>query len=121
MNVNDRKAYAIARAALAVTVASSVAGLALDNGFVSRAGILLTVATLPAVCRYQIRQATRVRDRQLTEAHRAGYVLALDHVARGLLDVPAAPSPGPGTTPLAPANVILLHPLVADPLERKAQ
>ncbi|MEU3102965.1 hypothetical protein [Streptomyces griseoflavus] len=41
-----------------------------------------------------MRSQNALNDDQLAAAHAAGYTLALDHVARGLLDQPTAPTGG---------------------------
>ncbi|WND36960.1 hypothetical protein RI578_22900 [Streptomyces sp. BB1-1-1] len=77
---------ASAYAVLLVGLAMGVIGLIGEDDDIMRAGMLLGIAALPALIVGHIRHAHRVADEQLADAHRAGYVLALDHVARGLLD-----------------------------------
>lgn len=59
------------------------------------------------VCR-NIRLTAYVNEQRLTEAHNAGYVLALEHVSLGLLDKQAIPPQGPGTH-TAPNVYFLRH------------
>ncbi|MEU8721477.1 hypothetical protein [Streptomyces antimycoticus] len=77
---------ACAYAVLLVSLALGLIGLIADDDDVMRGGILLGIAALPALVAGHFHHANRANDDQLAAAHRAGYELALDHVARGLLD-----------------------------------
>lgn len=85
---------AIARALLLAGVTVGVIGQIGGLEDTMRAGILICVASAPPLIVGAIRRAQRVSDDQLAEAHRAGYELALAHVARGLLDQPTTPPDG---------------------------
>lgn len=67
-------------------------GLPFDNeGDLTRAGILIVLATIPPFTIWQSQRAHRNSADQLADAHDAGYRLALEHVARGLLDQHTVP------------------------------
>ncbi|MFD8005714.1 hypothetical protein [Streptomyces mirabilis] len=92
-----------------------------DTGAAS-AGFLLTLAAIPAVIAWLLGRNQQATDDQLNAAHRAGYQMALEHVARGLLDHPTAP-PNPGErseNERAAGNVIPLRPPTDKRSERKA-
>jgi hypothetical protein len=57
-------------------------------------GILVSVPAATALVVGTLRTQATVTDDQLAAAHAAGYALALDHVARGLLDQHTAPTGG---------------------------
>jgi hypothetical protein len=59
-----------------------------------RAGLLIAIPGATAYVVGTLRNQSTVSDDQLAAAHSAGYVLALDHVARGLLDQHTAPTGG---------------------------
>jgi hypothetical protein len=59
-------------------------------------GLLTTLAALPVVVYWTQRRAQQVAADQLADAHTAGYRLALDHVARGLLEPPTTAPTGDG-------------------------
>jgi hypothetical protein len=100
-----------------------VLGVLGRNDDVMRCGILLTVVAAPLVVINALRAERRFLDDQRSASHTAGYRLALEHVALGLLD-PASTTPtGPGhradTPEEEPVNVIPLFPISELP-ERKA-
>ncbi|MFI8817495.1 MULTISPECIES: hypothetical protein [unclassified Streptomyces] len=68
-------------------------------------GILGTLAALPAVTCWAQRRAHLTTADQLADAHTAGYRMALDHVARGLLE----PTPTGDGHRATPENVRWLH------------
>lgn len=115
--------------AYATGISGAVAGtlgLAAGSSDLTRAGILLALAALPPVFAHQCRRAQRNSEQQLADAHAAGYWLALDHVARGLLDQHTAPPDGGTPTDDATArqhptsNVYHLRPChPSDLTERK--
>jgi hypothetical protein len=78
-----------------LALAVSLGGLAFmtDHDDLARIGLLVSVPAATASAVGALRRQVAVNDDQLTEAHAAGYALALDHVARGLLDQHTAPAP----------------------------
>ncbi|MFZ3569241.1 hypothetical protein ACNYS0_20025 [Streptomyces sp. BH034] len=82
----------LALGALIVGVTAGMLGLLFDNeGDLTRAGILIVLAAIPPFTIWQSQRAHRNSADQLADAHEAGYRLALEHVARGLLDQHTAP------------------------------
>lgn len=100
-----------------------VLGMLGRNDDVERCGIFLTLTAIPLLVIRAIRETHQVNAAQLAEADNAGYVRALDHVARGLLDHnPPRPTGGDrATVEQAPGNVISLRPHRPRHNERKAQ
>ncbi|MBP0456217.1 hypothetical protein [Streptomyces montanisoli] len=107
---------ACAYAGLLVAVALGAIGALGSSDDLSRCGILLGILSLPALIVGHIQHAHRLSDGQLADAHRAGYLLALDQVARGLLDQPTAPTDGDraGTVDDQLGNVRHLRPIRND-------
>ncbi|MFF9262034.1 hypothetical protein [Streptomyces longwoodensis] len=91
-----------------------------DAGWI---GLALTALALPVTIGLSVRAAQQASEAQLAEADNAGYRRALDHVARGLLNAPVAPTPGhpEDRAEQAADNVTALRPHAAHPIERKAQ
>lgn len=88
---------------LALSLAVGLIGLLAGHTPTTFAGILAAFGTAPtAVCTY-IRRTQRARGNELATAETAGYRLALDHVARGLLD------PDPGTNAANPSDALRQH------------
>ncbi|WP_326797484.1 hypothetical protein OG946_20355 [Streptomyces sp. NBC_01808] len=81
---------------LFIGLAMGVAGVITGSDSPMRAGMLTSLAALPAAVLGMMQRAHILADDQLADAHRAGYELALDHVARGLLDQPADHTPPHG-------------------------
>ncbi|MEV7413496.1 hypothetical protein AB0O04_37470 [Streptomyces althioticus] len=101
---------------LALALALGGFGIATRTDDLGRIGILLIGPAAIALCIGALRAHTALNDEQLAQAHTAGYVLALDHVARGLLDQPTAPTGGGHDDRLAD-----VHPLhLSRPDERAA-
>ncbi|MGD6762080.1 hypothetical protein ACOKM5_24405 [Streptomyces sp. BH097] len=93
----SRHLHACAYALLLTGIALGVTGLISDDNALARAGTLASIVAMTALCAahtHRLKEAHRATDDQLADAHRAGYILALDHVARGLLDQPATPPTG---------------------------
>ncbi|MEV0553173.1 hypothetical protein AB0I27_06895 [Streptomyces sp. NPDC050597] len=117
--MNGRTLYVLTVAALALGVTIGLLGLVgplEDEGDMTRAGILVSLATLPSLCYWQTQRAHQDMTDRVADAHATGYRLALEHVARGLLDQPTAP-PGPGnraTDERVAGNVIQLRRLTTD-------
>ncbi|KUM71577.1 hypothetical protein AB0937_11875 [Streptomyces sp. NPDC047880] len=107
---------------LMVGLSTGVIGLLGSNDYLWQAGLFLVLAAVPLLVVRTIYKSQRVSADQLADADRAGYVRALDHVARGLLDVP---SPRGGNRAdhdeRVAGNVITLRPHHTDRPERKAQ
>ncbi|MFD4880047.1 hypothetical protein ACFWOB_42720 [Streptomyces sp. NPDC058420] len=108
---------------LGVGVATGVLGLLGDNEDLTWCGIFLTVTTVPLVITRSLRRNQQVSEEQLAKADMTGYLRALDHVARGLLDQHTAPpdsgNRAEGEQPAG--NVISLRPTTVRNFERKAQ
>jgi hypothetical protein len=81
-------------------------GTYLDNLTLARTGLLFAVLSIPLYARMY----HQLREEQIQQAETTGYMRALDHVARGLLDQATHGEPGPGDS-LAerPDNVIPLN------------
>ncbi|WP_405955821.1 hypothetical protein [Streptomyces phaeochromogenes] len=107
---------------LMVGLSTGVIGILGRNDHVFRAGLLLTLTALPLLIVRTVHNSQSVSAEQLAEADNAGYVRALDHVARGLLDVPA-PRGGHHNdrAEQVAGNVITLRPHHRSQPERKAQ
>ncbi|MCQ9706637.1 hypothetical protein [Streptomyces sp. BSP1] len=88
-----RRTLVPAIAAIAVGTAIGLVGVLLDSLPIWRFGLLLTVAAIPPLCCSLLYRAVQASDDQLANTHRAGYQLALLHVAEGLLG-PVAPPDG---------------------------
>ncbi|MFI5993130.1 hypothetical protein ACIBAC_15010 [Streptomyces sp. NPDC051362] len=112
----------LANALLNVGILSGGAGAYLNHPDVTSAGIFLSVASIPLYAR-MYHQAT---DDQISSAELTGYMRALDHVKRGLLDQPPTDNgPGDRAEQDHTDNVIPLHALMPygkhDGQKRKAQ
>ncbi|MFF0894701.1 hypothetical protein [Streptomyces sp. NPDC003278] len=83
---------------LALGLISGGAGVALMTEHLVRAGVLVSVPGATALVCGAIRRERHTHTDELADAHRAGYVLALQHVRRGLLD--QRPDPTPDRAPL---------------------
>ena len=108
---------------LLVGLSAGVLGLLGNTDDLFGAGLFITLTAVPLLIIRTVHNSQRASADQLAEADRAGYVRALDHVARGLLDAPAPPGPGhraDGAEQVA-GNVITLRPHNTDRPERKAQ
>jgi hypothetical protein len=107
---------------LGTGLALGILGILGQNDAVMSCGIFFTVVAVPLVVINAMRAERRALDDQLSASHAAGYRLALDHVARGLLDQASTTPTGPGhraDTPEEPDNVITLFP-ISQLQERKA-
>lgn len=103
-------------------LALGILGILGRNDDVMRCGILFTVVAVPLVVIQAMRAERCAIDDQLAASHTAGYRLALDHVARGLLDQASTTPTGPGhraDTSEEPNNVIPLF-SISQLSERKA-
>ncbi|MFE4059497.1 hypothetical protein ACFXP3_24945 [Streptomyces sp. NPDC059096] len=107
---------------LLVGLSSGVLGLLGDNDDLWKAGLFLVLTAIPLLITRTVHNSQHARADQLADADHAGYMRALDHVARGLLDVPA-PRGGHRNdrAEWAAGNVIPLRPHDSTPTERKAQ
>jgi hypothetical protein len=118
MNVRRTLAYFV----LACGILFGGLGTYLDNLTLARTGLLFAVLSIPLYARMY----HQLREEEIQRAETAGYMRALDHVARGLLDQNGHGEPGPGDTlDTRPDNVIPLNadvPIWADDgHEQKAQ
>ncbi|TFV32266.1 hypothetical protein E4K10_18020 [Streptomyces sp. T1317-0309] len=102
---------------LAAGLTAGLIGLLSHRFEITWSGVFLAITAVPLLIVRKLNDSTGATAAQLAEAHNTGYRLALDHVARGLLDQHAAPT-GPGTPAAPPGNVIQLRPPVDD--EREA-
>jgi hypothetical protein len=92
--LNARSLSILGNTLLTVGVAMGGTGFITNRDDLVRGGILLSIPAATALVVGTLRNQTAINDDQLAHAHRAGYTLALDHVARGLLDQPTAPTGG---------------------------
>ena len=92
--MNGRRMYAPTLAILVAGITLGLLGIFQDGGDVSRAGILIAFASLPPLCYWQTQRAHDGVEDQVADAHEAGYRLALEHVAKGLLSRKSAPPDG---------------------------
>ncbi|MEU1020219.1 hypothetical protein [Streptomyces sp. NPDC005898] len=92
--MNGRRMYAPTVAILVAGIVIGLLGIFQDGGDMSRAGILLAFASLPPLCYWQTQRAHDAVEDQVADAHEAGYRLALEHVAKGLLSRKPAPTDG---------------------------
>ncbi|MCX5266050.1 hypothetical protein [Streptomyces sp. NBC_00199] len=114
---------------LLVGTSGGTFGMITDHQDAGRLGIALAMLAGPLLICHSIRVAQHVSEEQLADAHNAGYRLALEHVARGLLDPPEDPQPGHAETEnragRGPGNVIPMRPQrirdAGDGPKRKAQ
>ncbi|CAM5489635.1 hypothetical protein SROCM77S_03971 [Streptomyces rochei] len=99
-----------------------VLGLLGNNDDLWRAGLFLVLTAVPLLIIRTVHNSQRVSADQLTNADNAGYMRALDHVARGLLDVPPTPRRGGNRDrdEQVAGNVITLRPHHTHQSERKA-
>ncbi|MFI0736445.1 hypothetical protein ACH4S9_46860 [Streptomyces sp. NPDC021225] len=109
---------------LVVGLSAGVLGLLGDNDDLWRVGLFIVLAAIPLTIIRTVHNSQLATAHQLAEADRAGYLRALDHVARGLLDAPAPPTPGSRAGDRAEqvtGNVITLRPHHWKQPGRKAQ
>lgn len=92
--MNARTLTTVGFTLLALGVATGGLHLFAVGDNLGRLGVLISICGATALCVGAIRHQLAVTDDQLAAAHTAGYALALDHVARGLLDQPTAPTGG---------------------------
>ncbi|MGW7197259.1 hypothetical protein [Streptomyces chryseus] len=85
---------ALALGLFLIGIALGLAGILDEGDSITRAGIVLSTASLPPLIVWQSRKAHQKADDELATAHKAGYRLALRHVAQGLLDQDTAPPDG---------------------------
>ncbi|WP_037880006.1 hypothetical protein [Streptomyces sp. NRRL F-5727] len=77
-----------------VALAVGATGWATGTDPLTDAGTLGTLAAVPLLYWVMITRTHEVTDQQLEKARQQGYVMAMDHVGRGLIDAPVPPSPG---------------------------
>ncbi|MET9253787.1 hypothetical protein [Streptomyces sp. NPDC003717] len=118
--MNSRYMPAFATALLLVGLSAGVVGLLRDYDDLFGTGLFLVLTAVPLLIIRTIHNTQRATAAQLADADNAGYVRALDHVARGLLDAPAPPNPGHRNGEQAAGNVITLRPHQHQQPERKA-
>ncbi|MEV2203771.1 hypothetical protein AB0E11_27945 [Streptomyces fradiae] len=111
-----------ALALLLVGLLAGAVGLLRDNDDAMVSGLFAVLTAVPLLIIRTVHNSQRVSAEQLAAADQAGYMRALDHVARGLLD---APTPRRGgnrdRAEQVAGNVITLRPRHSDQPERKAQ
>ncbi|MGW0686516.1 hypothetical protein ACWD2L_24485 [Streptomyces sp. NPDC002754] len=111
----------LAIALLLVGLSAGVMGLLGTNDDLWRVGLFCVLTAVPLFVIRAVHNSQRVSREQLEAADQAGYIRALDHVARGLLDVPQSPHGGRRTDREQVAgNVITLRPHHIHQPERKA-
>ncbi|MCX5161913.1 hypothetical protein OOK39_21970 [Streptomyces sp. NBC_00264] len=89
-----RTTPAIALGLFLLGIGLGLVGILDEGDSITRAGIVLSVASFPPLIIWQSQRAHQLADDQLAETHAAGYRLALEHVAAGLLDDSTAPPDG---------------------------
>lgn len=94
MNQLRRIAPAITASLFLVALAVGATGWATGAEPLTEAGTLGTLAAVPVMYWVMINRTHEITDTQLAAAEQRGYLAALDHVDRGLIDVPPPPSPG---------------------------
>ncbi|RSS59543.1 hypothetical protein [Streptomyces sp. WAC01280] len=94
MNPIRRIAPAITAALFLVALAVGATGWATSTDALTEGGTLGTLAAVPLMYWVMITRTHQITDNQLATAEQRGYLAALDHVGRGLIDVPPPPSPG---------------------------
>lgn len=104
---------------LMVGLSSGVIGLLGNNDDLWRAGLFAVLTAVPLLIIRTLHKSQRVSADQLAAADQTGYMRALDHVARGLLDVPTPHHDGHRAEQVA-GNVIPLRPHHTHQSERKA-
>lgn len=93
----DATTRAAASATLSVGIVLTCVGVASGALHTAlKAGLILAAAALPAVLLTQIRRAVILADEDRAAAHDAGYRLALQHAAAGLLQQTPPSTPPPG-------------------------
>ncbi|MCX4824213.1 hypothetical protein OG883_31025 [Streptomyces sp. NBC_01142] len=103
-------------------LAAGVLGLLCNNDDLWRVGLFVVITATPLIIIRTVHTSQHATAHQLAEADNAGYRRALEHVARGLLDAPAGPTPGKrNRAEQAAGNVIPLRPQHLRQAERKAQ
>lgn len=118
-----RRTQITSLALLLVGTTGGTYGMITDHQDLGRLGIALAMLATPLLICHTIRVAQHVSERQLADAHTNGYRLALEHVARGLLDPPDAPRPGhpENRAEQETGNVFAFQPKAVRRVERKAQ
>ena len=91
-----RTSLVLSLALLTLGLTIGLLGLLDEEGVYTRAGLLLSIASMPPLIVWQSQRAHYATTDQLAAEHNAGYRLALEHVARGLLDQPTTAPPGGG-------------------------
>lgn len=121
--MTHRLTPALAVLLLMVGQSAGVLGLLGDNDSLWQAGLYITLTAVPLLIVRTVHNSQQATADQIADADRAGYVRALDHVARGLLDAPAPPEPGnrEDRAEQDAGNVITLRPNLVRPIEREAQ
>ncbi|OII60971.1 hypothetical protein BJP40_08495 [Streptomyces sp. CC53] len=102
---------------------AGITGLLGNNDDLWRVGLFAVLTAAPLLVIRTVHASLRVSAAALADADLAGYARALDHVARGLLDVPAPPCPGNRAdrhVEQVAGNVIPLRPSTENRIERKA-
>lgn len=92
--MNARSLSIVGITSLALGVATGGLHFFIGGDDLVRFGVLMSICGATAFCVGVLRRQLAINDDQLAAAHAAGYALALDHVARGLLDQPTAPTGG---------------------------
>ncbi len=113
----------LATSLLLVGLSSGAMGLLGTNDHLWRVGLFCVLTAVPLFIIRAVHDSHQVSDERLATADQAGYMRALDHVARGLLDVPRTPPGGQrdDRAEQVAGNVIPLRPHHHSQPERKAQ
>ncbi|MET7760430.1 hypothetical protein ABZT27_37985 [Streptomyces sp. NPDC005389] len=89
-----RTTSALTAGLFATSLTAGVTGWVTSTAPLTDAGLIGLLAAVPLMYWVMITRTHEVTDEQITQAEARGYVKALDHVGRGIIDVPIPPSPG---------------------------
>ncbi|MFJ5143269.1 hypothetical protein [Streptomyces sp. NPDC088707] len=89
-----RTVSALTAGLFATSLTAGVTGWVTSTAPLTDAGLLGLLAAVPVMYWVMITRTHETSAEQLDQARKEGYVKALDHVGRGIIDVPRPPSPG---------------------------
>ncbi|CAM3459696.1 MULTISPECIES: hypothetical protein [Streptomyces] len=118
--MNTRHLSTIAPYMFAIGLTAGIYGLLVDLDEAVQVGVILSIAAVPLLVIRAIRATHHATADQLAQAEREGYRMALDHVARGLLDQHTPPNPGRGlAVEQVAGDVIHIRPVAPNTWEEK--
>ncbi|MEU2120044.1 hypothetical protein ABZ567_31405 [Streptomyces sp. NPDC016459] len=89
-----RIAPALAGTLFVAAFVTGATGWVTSTAPLTDAGLLGLLTAVPLMYWVMITRSHEVTDEQIAQAEARGYVKAIDHVGRGIIDVPPTPSPG---------------------------